>query len=133
MDQVQDPNPGGKGLRRGRLKRRESPLLTQMERIKETFIADVVGRNGKQANEFDILICREEGDKVLINLDQLTDWSIVPANLPMPQDLKVRSSKVRNIKEAVKGVKLTSIKERQTSLKSQFTFHTVDEDTINLP
>ena len=35
-----------------------------------------------------VLICEEEGDTILIDVQSLVDWSILPPNFPEPQDPK---------------------------------------------
>jgi hypothetical protein len=59
-----------------------------------------------------VLICEEEGDEILIDIQSLVDWSIIPPNFPMPMDPKERK-RVRVTKN-VKTPKLVEVEERRS-------------------
>ena len=61
----------------------------------------------KNPKRMRVLICEEEGDEILINVQSLVDWSILPPNFPEPQDPK---EKVRLAKSVPKS-KLAEVKE----------------------
>ena len=43
---------------------------------------DIIRRHKKMR----VLICEEEGDEILIDIQSLVEWSIIPPNFPMPMD-----------------------------------------------
>jgi hypothetical protein len=61
-----------------------------------------------------VLICEEEGDEVLIDIQSMVDWSILPPNFPMPMDPKER---VR-LTKSVPASKLVETKEKVGSQRS---------------
>ena len=137
-----------------------------------------------------MLVTSQQAEEILVDLDNLIDLSIVPADFPLPQDPELRSEKCRRIEENKKniaeyveklekkieeeekrvtkqadssleeglescgsppvrghpkkqssytinpaieevGPKLTTIQERQGSLRSSLQFHRHDEENID--
>ena len=62
-----------------------------------------------------VLICEEEGDEILIDVQSLVDWSILPPNFPEPMDPKER---VR----LTKSVPTTKLVETKEAVGSQSDF-----------
>ena len=46
------------------------------------------------------ILCEEAGDKILVDLDTLIQWSIILKCFPLPMDLRERAHTVRNVKFA---------------------------------
>ena len=54
-----------------------------------------------------------------MDLDNLMQWLIVPADFPLPQDPKKRSESARRVLETRDNVKLVNICKRQGSIRSK--------------
>ena len=67
--------------------------------------------------ELKLLIARQEVVEILISLDSLMEWSIIPKDFPMTQDLKQKIERSRSVKEQT-PVKLVDIRYRQGSIIS---------------
>ena len=59
------------------------------------------------------IVCEEEGDEILVDLDMLIQWSIIPRSFLLPVDPKERLRNVRVAADIPK--KMVDIKERSTS------------------
>ena len=73
--------------------------------------------NLKGAKELKVLIARQEVVEILITLDSLMEWSIIPKDFPMPKDPKQKIERFRSVKEQT-PVKLLDIRDRQGSIIS---------------
>ena len=69
----------------------------------------------KNPKRMRVLICEEEADEILIDIQSLVDWSNLPPNFPEPQDPK---EKVR-LTKTVPKIRLVKIK-RSGWLKKNF-------------
>ena len=61
----------------------------------------------------------QQAEELLIDLDSLIEWSIFPADLPLPQNPKKRPEHIRKVSEKSDSVELVDIGERQGSLHSK--------------
>jgi hypothetical protein len=82
----------------------------------------------KNPKKMRVLICEEEGDEILIDVQSLVDWSILPANFPEPQDPK---EKVR-LTKTVPKTKLVEIKERKGSERTSIKFKRSQEEQSDI-
>ena len=51
----------------------------------------------KFAKVLKAIVCADEGDEILIDLETLVDWNIIPKCFPLPMNAQDR---VRSVKEA---------------------------------
>ena len=51
--------------------------------------------NLKHPKKIHALVAEEAGDEILIDLDLLVEWSILPKNFPLPMDEEERETKVK--------------------------------------
>ena len=97
----------------------------------------------KNPKRMRVLICEEEGDEILIDVQSLVDWSILPPNFPEPQDPKekvrlaksVPKSKLAEVKEMA-GSERTSIKfprsqEEQSDIDNNNQMHELKKQLLN--
>ena len=86
----------------------------------------------REAKRVKALVCEEQGDEILVDLDSLIQWSIVHKDFPLPQCPKEKPHKIINIKttEELPGPtnKLVDIRERQGSIRSTLSFRHVEEE-----
>ena len=73
--------------------------------------------NLKGAKELKLLFTRQEVVEIMISLDSLMEWSIIPKYFPMPQDPKQKIMRSRGVKEQT-PVMLGDIRDRQGSIIS---------------
>ena len=66
----------------------------------------------KGAKELKVLIARQEVVEILISLDSLMEWSIIPKDFSMPQDPKQKIEIFRSVKEQT-SAKLVDIRDIQ--------------------
>ena len=77
----------------------------------------------KKAKKVRALVCSDEGCEILIDLQLLIDWTILPPNFPCPMDPReAEKSTVRWTKEKTK---LVDIKERAVSQRTKLRFKDV--------
>ena len=74
----------------------------------------------------------DEGDEVLVDLETLIDWEILPECFPLPIDINDRvgvkeGDKVRAVKEQAPK-KLVDIKERAGSWSTDMKFNQISEE-----
>ena len=84
----------------------------------------------REAKEVRALVIEEQGNEILIDLDSLIKWSIVPPNFPFPQQDSEKSNKVRQVKPAdldlpVKNTKLVDIHEKNGSMRTSLAFKSI--------
>ena len=75
------------------------------------------------------LVAQEAGEEILLDLDLLIEWTILPADFPNPQDPEERETKARKVtvKESTTE-KLVEIKEKKGSQRSKIRFNEQMED-----
>ena len=75
------------------------------------------------------LVVADEGDEVLVDLETLVDWGILPRCFPLPIDENDREvcRKVRNVKDQSPR-KLVEVKERAGSWRTDIKFHQITEE-----
>jgi lambda repressor-like predicted transcriptional regulator len=71
-----------------------------------------------------VLVCKEEGDEILIDVQSLVEWSILPPNFPEPQDPK---EKVR-LTKSVPKTKLAEVEESKGSERTSIKFPRSQEE-----
>ena len=91
---------------------------------------DIVGQthfwvkfdNMKNPKYIRALIANEAGEEILLDLDLLIEWSILPPDFPNPQDPAERETKARKVtvKESTKE-KLVEVKVKNGSQRIQQT------------
>merc|ERR1711888_246939 len=83
----------------------------------------------KNTRELRALVVAEEGEEVLVDLETLVDWGIIPDCFPLPMDENEREvgRKVRNVQE-VTPKKLVEVKERAGSWRTSIKFNQVTEE-----
>ena len=92
----------------------------------------------KKAQEILALVCQEESEESLVDLDSLQDIGIIHKDFPLPIDKNMRESpdKIRIVKSESKRnpTKLVDNLERQGSMRTSLKFHhlVVDKDTFDL-
>ena len=89
----------------------------------------------KRAQEISALVCQEEGEESLIDLDSLKDVGIIHKDFPLPIDASMREDpqkRLINTEINRNPTNLVDILERQGPMRSSMKFHTVDEDTIDI-
>ena len=89
------------------------------------------------AQSIPVLICREEGEECIVDLDALKDMGVVHKEFPLPFDPANREDpeKIRLVNIAINRenpTHLVDILERQGSIRTSMKFHAVDEDTIDI-
>ena len=89
------------------------------------------------AQSIPVLICREEGEECIVDLDALKDMGVVHKEFPLPFDPANREDpeKIRLVNTAINRenpTHLVDILERQGSIRTSMKFHAVDEDTVDL-
>ena len=75
-----------------------------------------------------VLICEEEGDGILIDVQGLVDWLILPPNFPEPQD---HEEKVR-LAKSISKTKFAEINEAVGSERSSIKFPSSQEEHTNI-
>ena len=82
----------------------------------------------KNTKELRALVVAEEGQEVLVDLETLVDWGIIPDCFPLPMDENEREvSRVRNVQE-VTPKKLVEVKERAGAWRTSIKFNQVTEE-----
>ena len=64
----------------------------------------------KNPKQLEVLVCKQESEELLVDLDSLIEWSIVPGDFPVPQNPKERPESIRKVSEKSDNVKLVDIK-----------------------
>ena len=86
----------------------------------------------KNAKELKVRFCKQQADPLLVDLESLIEWSIVPANFPLPQDPREKLESIRIVSEKSDSVKLVDIEERQGSFSSKLSFWKINKDTFGM-
>ena len=75
----------------------------------------------KQPKKVHALVAKNAGNAVLLNLNTLIDWTILPPNFPQPMDKNERESKKKARKLTVKNskVKPVEISEQRGSVRTK--------------
>ena len=95
--------------------------------IGQTFMY-VKFKDMKNTKELRALVVAEEGQEVLVDLETLVHWGIIPDCFPLPMDENEREvSRVRNVQE-VTPKKLVEVKERSGSWRTSIKFNQVTEE-----
>ena len=82
----------------------------------------------KNTRELRALVVEEEGQEVLVDLETLINWGIIPDCFPLPMDENEREvSRVRNVQKATPK-KLVEVKERAGSWRTSIKFNQVTEE-----
>ena len=86
-------------------------------------------KDHKMTKELRALVIAEEGDEILVGLDSLISWNIVPSSFPLPMSFSDRAGQsrhelcyVRSVKEH-KPERLVSIQERVGSWRTEINFN----------
>ena len=88
----------------------------------------------KNIKELKALVIAEEGDEVLVGLDTLVSWGIVPTCFPLPMSSSDRARESRQQPCFVRAVKehrpekLVEINERVGSWRTNIKFNQVTEE-----
>ena len=88
----------------------------------------------KNSKEVRAIVVADEGDEVIIGLDTLIQWGIIPECFPLPMHLSDRIGSSREAPSFVRTVKehkperLTDIKERVGSWRSSIKFNQITEE-----
>ena len=90
----------------------------------------------KKAQEISALVCQEQSEESLIDIDSLKDMGIIHKDFPLPIDESMRESphKIRLVNTEIKtnSTNLVDILERQRSMRSSLKFNPVNEDTSDM-
>merc|ERR1711888_559369 len=86
-------------------------------------------RTMKKTKTLRALVVAEEGEEVLVDLETLVNWGILPDCFPLPMDENDREvgRKVRNV-QAIPPKKLVEVKERAGSWRTSIKFNQVTEE-----
>ena len=86
-------------------------------------------KNMKTIKKLRALVVADEGDEVLVDLETLVDWGILPSCFPLPIDENDREvcRKVRNVKDQSPR-KLVEVKERAGSWRTKIKFNQIAEE-----
>ena len=87
--------------------------------------------NLKHPKKIHALVAEEAGDEILIDLDLLVEWSILPKNFPLPMDEEERETKVKKVTIKDKKVKLVEINQKKGSNRSQMKFSSQEEEDFD--
>ena len=90
----------------------------------------------KKTQKISALVCQEESEESLIDLDSLKDMGIIHKDFPLPINARMREDphKIRLVNTEINRnpTNLVDILERQGSIRSSIEFHAVDGDTIDI-
>ena len=84
--------------------------------------------NMKHPKLIKALVAENAGSEILIDLDLLVEWTILPKDFPLPMDPNEREDKVRKVTvtDAIKSAAV-EVKEKVGSKRSQMKFNEMDE------
>ena len=83
----------------------------------------------KKAKKMKALVCSDDGCEILIDLQSLIDWTILPPNFPCPMDPReAEKNSVRWTKE--KPTKLVDIKEKVGSQRTNLKFKDASDEDL---
>ena len=84
----------------------------------------------KKNKKVHALVAKNAGDEVLLDLDILIDWTILPPSFPQPMDKNKRKSKKKAKKVTVKNskVKPVEISEQKGSVRTKMKFNEQQEE-----
>ena len=79
------------------------------------------------------LIARQAHDKILLDLNTLIEWSILPKNFPQPMNEKDRETKkkVKKVSVVDTKMKLIDVKEKKESQRTRIVFNEQDEGNFD--
>ena len=78
------------------------------------------------------LVARNAGSEILIDLDLLVEWTILPKDFPLPMNPEEREDKVRKVTVTdAKESPAVEIKERVGSKRSQMKFSEMDDQDFD--
>ena len=87
--------------------------------------------NLKHPKKIHALVAEEAGDEILIDLDLLVEWSILPNNFPMPMDEAERETKVQKVTIKETKVKMVETKETRGSKRTLIKFSSQEEEDFD--
>ena len=95
-----------------------------MNTVSEVFHPD----NLKHLKLIQALVVKNAGSEILIDLDLLVEWTILPRDFPLPMDPEEREDKVRKVTVTdAKKSPAVEIKEKVGSKRSQMKFNEMDD------
>ena len=79
----------------------------------------------KRVKRVHALVARQADDEILLDLNTLMDWTILPKNFPQPMDESERESKKKVKKVSVKDTKvnLSEVTEKKGSERTRIKFN----------
>ena len=71
----------------------------------------------------------QAGDEILLDLDLLKEWSILPKNFPLSMDKSERETKVQKVTIKDTRLKLVEITEKKGSVRTKMKFNELQEES----